>query len=185
MTATGVLHAVRFTWSQPASKREVVAVRGLGKRFVVGAVALGAVLCGTVAVQSAASAGTVPVVYAAHIDGWHPYVKPGNFYFGNGGAPQLSNLSWKSWSSTSAWGTGKLWTQRPGCTPSYKCAFTSRWVGVSLTTVRVHGSQRYYARMAIEYWNAGAWHWAAGWLLYPFAGATVPFWIFPVVWPYF
>jgi hypothetical protein len=55
---------------------------------------------------------------------------------------------------------------------------------VSLTAIRWHGGQRYYDRMAVEFWNAGAWRWDAGWFKYPFAGATVPFWVFPVVWPY-
>jgi hypothetical protein len=155
------------------------------KRLLVGAVViLGAALSGAAVAQSAAGASTTPVVYAAHEDGWHPYVKPGSFYFGQGGAPYITSLTWHSWSGASAWGTGKLWTQQPGCSPSYKCPYYSRWVGVSMTTIRWHGGQRYYARMAIEFWNAGAWRWDAGWFEYPFAGATVPFWVFPVVWPY-
>jgi len=38
--------------------------------------------------------------------------------------------------------------------------------------------------MAVEFYNAGAWRWDVGWLKYPFAGATVPFWVFPATFPY-
>jgi hypothetical protein len=156
------------------------------KRFLAGAAILGVALTAAVVpvASTAASAGTTPVMYAAHLDGWHGYVKPSYVLFGNGGAPYLTNLTWTSWKGTSAWGTGKMWTQKPGCTPSYKCAYYARWVGVSMTNIWWHGSQRYYARMAVEFYNAGAWRWDVGWLKYPFAGATVPFWVFPATFPY-
>ena len=76
---------------------------------VVAAAALAlAALAGSAAGAGAASAATTPVVYAAHLDPWHGYVRPGYFIFGNGGAPELSNLHWTSWGSRSAWATGKL-----------------------------------------------------------------------------
>src|SRR2546423_4541848 len=84
-----------------------------------------AALAGSAA--GAASAATTPVVYAAHLDPWHGYVRPGQLYFGNGGAPYFTALQWKSWGSGSAWGTGRLWNQNPGCHPSDKCACHSRW----------------------------------------------------------
>jgi len=40
-------------------------------------------------------------------------VKPVAIYFGQGGAPFLTRLHWSSWNTTSAWATGKLWTQKP------------------------------------------------------------------------
>lgn len=67
------------------------------------------------------NASTIPVVYAAKADGWHAYVKPAAIYFGQGGAPFLAQLHWSPWNGTSAWATGKLLTQKLGCSPSYKC----------------------------------------------------------------
>jgi hypothetical protein len=78
---------------------------------------------------TAANASTVPVVYAANANGWHAYVKPGHLYFGNGGAPYIAQLHWSTWNGTSAWATGKLWAQKPRCSPSYKCRYYSRWAG--------------------------------------------------------
>jgi hypothetical protein len=152
---------------------------------VAGAALVLAALAGSASGAGAASAATTPVVYAAHLDGWHGYVKPGSFYFGNGGAPYFTNLTWKSWGSKSAWGTGKLWTQKPGCAPSYKCPFYSRWVGVYLNTVRAHGSARYYARMAIEFFVSGKARWVVGWYPHYNCSGCAAFWGFPLVWPYF
>jgi hypothetical protein len=92
-------------------------------------------------------------------------------------APFLTQLRWSSWNGTSAWATGKLWTQKPGCSPSYKCPYYSRWAGVYLNTVRWHNRTRYYARMAVKFWYAGKWRWDTGWL-------RNGFWAFPVVFPY-
>jgi hypothetical protein len=100
-----------------------------------------------------------------------------------GGAPFITNLTWKSWGSKSAWGTGKIWTQKAGCSPSYKCKFSSRWVGISLTTIKKHGARPYYDRMAVEMRVGTRMHWFVGWFKY-YPGATVPSWIFPLVWPY-
>jgi hypothetical protein len=132
--------------------------------------------------QGTAGASTVPVVHAAHVDGWHSYVKPGYFLFGNGGSPYFTNLTWKSWGSSSAWGTGRLWTQKPGCSPSYMCPYYYRWVGVYLNTIRWHNGVPYYDRMAVKFYRAGAWRWDVGWFGYH--GGTVPYWAFPAVWPY-
>jgi hypothetical protein len=82
-----------------------------------------------------------------------------------------------------AWGTGKIWTQKAGCSPSYKCRFSSRWVGISLTTIKKHGAQPYYDRMAVEMRVGSKMHWFVGWFKY-YPGAKVPSWIFPLVWPY-
>jgi hypothetical protein len=95
----------------------------------------------------------------------------------------ITNLTWKSWGSKSAWGTGKIWTQKAGCSPSYKCRFSSRWVGISLTTIKKHGARPYYDRMAVEMRVGTKMHWFVGWFKY-YPGATVPSWIFPLVWPY-
>jgi hypothetical protein len=108
----------------------------------------------------------------------HASVKPGHFYFGNGGAPYITGLRWSSWNGTGAWATGKLWTQKPGCSPSYKCRYYSRWAGVYLNTVRWHNGARYYARMAVRFWYAGKWRWDAG-------RFRSGYWVFPLVFPYF
>jgi hypothetical protein len=153
------------------------------RKLLAGAAILGMAFSVAATAEGAASASAVPVMYAAHNDGWHGYVKPGTIDFGNGGSPFITQLTWKSWGSGSAWGTGKLWTQKPGCSPSYKCAYSSRWVGLYLSTVRTHGSVKYYARMAAELFVSGKARWEVGWLrTYP--GATVPMWQFPLVYPY-
>jgi hypothetical protein len=153
------------------------------RKLLVCAAILGLAFSVAATREGTASASTVPVVYAAHLDGWHGYVKPGAIYFGNGGSPYITQLRWTWWGSGSAWGTGKLWTQKPGCSPSYKCAYSSRWIGLSLSTVRTHGSTKYYARMAAKLFVSGKARWEVGWLkTYP--GATVPMWQFPLVYPY-
>ncbi len=116
-------------------------------------------------------------MYAANADGWHAHVKPAAIYFGNGGAPYITQLRWSSWNGTSAWATGKLWTQKPGCSPSYKCPYYSRWAGVYLNTIRWHNGTRYYARMAVKFWYSGKWRWDVGWL-------RNGFWTFPLTSPY-
>ena len=63
-------------------------VRGL----LAGGVLAGLLLSGAVIGEGTASASTTPVVYAAYVNGWHGYVKPGSFYFGNGGAPNESRI---------------------------------------------------------------------------------------------
>jgi len=63
-------------------------VRGL----LAGGVLAGLLLSGAVIGAGTASASTTPVVYAAYVNGWHGYVKPGSFYFGNGGAPNESRI---------------------------------------------------------------------------------------------
>jgi hypothetical protein len=140
-------------------------------------IAIALVVAGSIGIN-AANASTVPVVYAANANGWHASVKPGHFYFGNGGAPYITRLRWSSWNGTSAWATGKLWAQKPGCSPSYKCRYYSRWAGVYLNTVRWHNGTRYYARMAVRFWYAGKWRWDAG-------RFRSGYWVFPLVFPYF
>ena len=153
------------------------------RKLLVGAAIFGMAFSVAAAGEGAASASAVPVVYAAQNDGWHAYVKPGNFYFGNGGAPFFTQLHWTSWNSSSAWATGRLWTQKPGCTaPSYQCPYSARWVGVYLSTVRTHNGVKYYARMAVEFFVSGQARWVAGW--FGIHGGTVPYWQFPAVFPY-
>lgn len=135
----------------------------LARRLLSGAALAGLLLSGAVVAEGSASAATTPVVYAAHADGWHAYRKPGSFYVGNGGAPYFTNLTWKSWGANSAWGTGKLWIHK-SCTPSYKCGFTSRWVGVYGGSTRPHGHLGWLAGMRLRCGifraAAGGWHYA-------------------------
>ena len=153
---------------------------------VAGVMLVLAALAGSAAGAGAASAATTPVVYAAHLDGWHGYVKPGTFIFGNGGSPYLTGLHWTSWGSKSAWGTGKLWTVKPGCHPLYQCRYYSRWVGVYLNTVRSHSGHPYFARMAIEFFVSGKARWQVGWYPHYNCSGCTAFWgSFPNAWPYF
>ena len=57
------------------------------RKLLAGAAILGMAFSVAATAEGAAGASTVPVMYAAHLDGWHGYVKPGTIYFGNGGAP--------------------------------------------------------------------------------------------------
>jgi hypothetical protein len=140
-----------------------------------------AALAVPVAGAGMASASTSPVVYAAHADGWHAYRKPGSFYFGNGGAPYFTNLTWKSWGANSAWGTGRIWIHK-SCSPSYKCGYSSRWVGVDLSVPKYHGSTRYYDKMSVELSVSGKMKWEVGYFTAP-KGLT-SYWKFPLIWPY-
>jgi hypothetical protein len=153
------------------------------RRLLAAIVLLGTVLAGTASAAASASASSAPVVYAAQNDGWqHGSTRPGTYIFGNGGAPFFTALRWKSWGSGSAWGTGKLWTQQPGCSPSANCRYSSRWVGVYLSTVRTHNGVRYFARMAVEFFVSGKSRWVAGW--FGVHLGTMPYWGFPAVFPY-
>jgi hypothetical protein len=152
----------------------------IGKKILAGAAVLGMTLTGAAIGEETASASTVPVMYgSAAALPWHGYVKPGNFYFGQGVAPELRNLNWTSWNGTSAQGTGKLWTVKPGCVPpTYKCAFNTRYVQVTLTTVHSRNGTRYYAHMAVRFYYGGKWRSVVGWL------GSNGFWTFPLVFPY-
>ncbi len=155
----------------------------IARKLLAGAVLLGTLLAGTAFAEGPASASSAPVVYAARNDGWqHGSTRPGTYIFGNGGAPFFTALRWKSWGSGSAWGTGRLWTQKPGCSPSARCPYSSRWAGVYLSTVRTHNGVRYYARMAVEFFVSGKAHWVTGW--FATHGGTMPYWGFPAVFPY-
>lgn len=148
------------------------------RKLLAGAAILGMALAGAAAVTGTASASTVPVVYGAGAKGWHASVTPGSFYFGNGGAPYFTSLHWTSWNGTSAQATGKLWGQKPGCSPSYKCAYSSRYVQVTLTTVHSRNGIRYYAHIAVRFYYGGKWHVVTGWL------GSNGYWMFPLVYPY-
>jgi len=73
------------------------------RKLLAGAAILGMAFSGAAIGEGTADASTAPVAYAAHNNGWHAYVKPGDFYFGNGGAPYFTGLDWTSWTSASAW----------------------------------------------------------------------------------
>jgi len=148
-------------------------------KLLAGAAVLGMALTGAVIAEGTASASTVPVVYgSAAALPWHGSVRPGSFYFGQGAAPEFRNLRWTSWNGTSAQATGRLWTVKPGCSPSYTCAFGTRYVQVTLSVVRSHHGTRYYARMAVRFFYGGRWHVVTGWL------GSNGYWIFPLVYPY-
>jgi hypothetical protein len=72
------------------------------RKLLVAATALGVLLSGAAISGGAASASTTPVVYGTSLNGWHAYVKPARIYFGNGAAPFITNLTWKSWGPGSA-----------------------------------------------------------------------------------
>jgi hypothetical protein len=149
----------------------------IAKKVLAGVAIACMALSGAVITGGPAEASTVPVVYSANADGWHGYVRPATIYFGQGGAPILADLHWSWWNGASAWATGRLRIQQPGCSPSYKCPYYSRPVAVSLNTVRWHTGTRYYARMEVRFWYAGKWRWDTGWL-------RNGYWVFPATFPY-
>ena len=167
----------RIHWPAGGGYQPRVRAMKAANKILAGAAILGMAFSGIAIGGGAAHASTVPVVYAANADGWHAYVKPAAIYFGQGGDPILGQLHWSSWNGTSAWATGKLWAQKPGCSPSYKCPYYSRWAGVYLSTIRWHNGTRYFARMAVKFWYGGKWRWDVGWL-------GNGFWTFPPVFPY-
>jgi hypothetical protein len=132
----------------------------------------------------AASAATTPVKVYASDAGWHsPSVKPAGFIFGQGGSPFITGLRWQWWSNT-AYATGRLWAVIPGCAPLYLCKYYPHWISVRLSTIRLHGSVRYFSAMTVKFWHNGAWHRQPAHFR-SFCGAcTVPFWIGPASWPY-
>ena len=67
--------------------------------------------------------------------------------------------------------------QEPGCTPSYLCGYSSRYVQVDLSVIRLHDGTRYYARMAARFYYGGKLRWDTGWIVNGY-------WIFPPVFPY-
>ncbi len=74
------------------------------------------------------------------------------------------------------WSTPRTWTR----------GTATRWVGVCLNTVRLYGSSRYYARMAIEFFVSGKARWQAGWYPHYNCPGCTAFWgSFPNAWPYF
>ena len=71
------------------------------------------------------------------------------------------------------------WTQKAGCSPSYKCAYTSRWVGVYLSVVKTRNGTRYYSKMSVELSVSGKLRWESGTYQSGWWGH------FPNVWPWF
>jgi hypothetical protein len=151
----------------------------LTRKLLACAIILAGLLAGMAAIStSSAGAAVLPVVYGTQANGWHAHTKPASIAFGMGGAPFITGLKWTSWGAGSAWGTGKLWTQTPGCAPSYLCAYHSRWVGVYLNVVKLRGTVRYYSRMSVEFFVSGKAHWDTG------KQGTAGYWQFPAGFPY-
>jgi hypothetical protein len=149
---------------------------------------------GTVPASASAQSTTAPALAStppptkvqANLTGWAGMsVKPRNIYFGQGGAPYITNLAWSYWhNGANARAAGRLHVQaNPKCHPSYRCPYTTRYVSVYLDTMKTHGSLHYFYNMAVRFYHAGAWHRLVG-AFKPLPGATAPFWIFPAVWPY-
>jgi len=132
---------------------------------------------------TAASAATVPTRVYASDAGWHsPSVKPTVFYFGQGGSPYITNLQWQWWYKT-AYATGRVWTVIPGCAPLYQCKYYPHWISMRLSTIRMHGSVRYFSVMTVKFWHNGAWHWQTAYFRTFCSTCTMPFWIGPASWP--
>jgi hypothetical protein len=83
--------------------------------------------------------------------------------------------------ANSAWGTGRIWIHK-SCSPSYKCGYSSRWVGVYLSVPKYHGSTRYYDKMSVELSVSGKMKWEVGYFTAP-KGLT-SYWKFALIWPY-
>jgi hypothetical protein len=132
----------------------------------------------------AALAGATPVkVYAADA-GWnYPSVRPSAIYFGQGGSPFITRLHWQWWYKT-GYATGRLWTVTPGCAPLAKCKYYPHWISVRLSTIKLHGTVRYFYAMRVKFWHNGAWHWQTAHFRTFCSTCTAPFWIGPSSWPY-
>jgi hypothetical protein len=61
----------------------------------------------------------------------------------------------------------------------FQCPYSTRWVGVYMSTVRTHSGHMYFAKMSVRFQYAGKWRWDVGRLSYAVSGATAPMWLFP------
>ena len=110
----------------------------------------------TIPVAAAATA-TAKTVVDSKDDLWQDMtVKPEKISFGNGGSPFITNLTWHSWTATTAYGEGKLHVQKPCNLPSYECtAYSVRWASVRLTSTKLHNGRPYFSKMAIVFYRSG------------------------------
>jgi hypothetical protein len=123
-------------------------------KLLAGAV-LAALALSVSAATPAMASTPVTKVQALKMFGWNGMsVKPADFYFGNGGAPYITNVKWNYWrNGANAYAaTATLYQQaNPNCSPSYKCPYTHEHATVYLYTVKVHGSLHYFYNMSIRY----------------------------------
>jgi hypothetical protein len=162
---------------QTAPRRKLRVFLGL----FLAALALFAV---SMSATGARAATAPPVKVYASVSGWNsPSVKPAAIEFGQGGSPFINGLHWQWWYKT-AYATGRLWTVTPGCTPLYQCPYHSHWMSVHLTTVRVHGTVRYFSTMTVKFWHNGAWRQQTAYFRTLCSTCTAPSWVGPNAWPY-
>jgi hypothetical protein len=126
-------------------------------------------------VAEAATAVPRPVVYN-HAEGWgDPVTEPGNVTVGQGGSPYAGSLHWSYWAGFTAGATGKYHQIAPGCTPTYQCPYTHRYVAVTLSRAVHHGAKLFYTRMKWAYHQRGVRR-IQRWYFRTYPGATVPGW---------
>jgi hypothetical protein len=112
-------------------------------------------------------------------DGWsNPVQRPTAIYVGNGSAPRIGHLTWSSWTSASARGTGVLARVSPHCRQAWPrtCPVQRLRVTVTLSGVRQHGGQPYYSRMTWAFVNASGRHVAQPWKFATVPGGSIPAW---------
>jgi len=84
--------------------------------------------------------------------------RPADFYFGQGAAPYITGMHWRTWSGTGAYGTGRLHIEQVLCSPTAAPGCTKasvRWVSVGLSKVRTHSGKRYFAAMTVKFYSKG------------------------------
>jgi|SRR5215467_5878485 len=144
------------------------------------AAAAAAALALTVVLAVSASATTATVAYGTGSGGTinsgysHPMVRPTSWYWGADGGLFVKGLSWSSWSTYSAYGTGTRYLNN--CIPyCYNGHYSKAPASITLWRVRLHNGQRYFTRLTLRWTNRTGHHkHLYVWGVYP--GGAVPFW---------
>lgn len=130
--------------------------------------ALGVAVSAGTAVSAGAAVSPPPGVVRvqANNNGWAGMsYRPGTIFVGNGCAPFVSKISWGSWNSSVA-------TTSAGTL--HQCG-SGRPASVYLHDVKVHGAQKYFAKMRWTWTSGNGTHRVEYWR-FRVAGGTVPFW---------
>ena len=143
----------------------------------VSAAVLAALLASLVALTAAPAAVTpLPKIQAYNVTGWSGMVKrPSHIIIGNGGSPEVTQLSWSRWTASSGKATGKI--ELFWCAVFATCQPTVHRVTVWANTPRNHVGLGfpYFSGLVYQYVNAKG---VTKRLAYTFGyhGGTVPSW---------
>jgi len=151
--------------------------RGLRAAAVVASVASAAFA----AAPAMASTPPGATLVQANVAGWSGMsYRPGHIYAGNGGAPQVYDLSWKApgdWSNGSATtGGGRIRQFWPNGGASSTWPSTTRPASVYLHDELSHSGQPYFAKMRWNWTNAKGKARVAYWLFATYPDGSVPAW---------